>query len=120
VKKNRACRLVERFVGAFRRTRGGGSHGQAIERRFLLGLLFCLVLVETISSEPSTKGEVGCSPGLIERRAIADIDRDGRLLLPGTVKMSNEIAAEMLEQPSIGQIRLAEPGEDNAAHRQVG
>ena len=91
-----------------------------IERRLLLGLLFCLVLVEPIRFEPSAESELSRSLGLADRRVLADIDGNGCLPFPGAVQMRDEIAAKLLEQPGIGEIRLAEPGEDNAGHRQVG
>src|SRR6516164_3825512 len=95
--ENGARCLVERFISALRDTGGGGPNGQAIERGFLLGLLFSLVLVEPVSTEPGPKGELGCGLALADRGILVDIDCNGSLPFPGAIQVGNKVAAEMLE-----------------------
>src|SRR5262249_26065302 len=57
-KEDSVRRLVERPINAFRCARGSCRHCYAAQRRLLLGLLLCLVLVEAIRFETSTEGQM--------------------------------------------------------------
>src|ERR1700733_15646751 len=51
--------------------------------------------------------------------SVADIDGEGRGNLADPVQMSEERTADILETAPIRGLRLAEPGEHNAADRQI-
>ena len=105
---------------SLRRVRGLGRHRDRGERRLLFGFFGGAVLVEAVGAQRGAESELG---GGLGRRhpgvAVAEIDRESRLAFAGAVQMRDEIAAEILQQPRIDRVRLAETGDDDAAQRQV-
>ena len=63
---------------------------------------------------------MGRGVGRLHRCRVADIEREGGCALAGAVEMGDEAAAEILQQPDIHRIGLAEAGDDDAAQWQVG
>ena len=98
----------------------GGRDRDRGQRGFLLGLLLGAVFVETVGAERRAVGQAGSSLGGLYRRAVAEVDRKGRLALAGRVQMRGKRAAEIFEQPRIDGLGLAETGEHDPRYRQAG
>ncbi len=107
-------------MGLFRGARRVARDGNAGERGFLLGFLLGAVLVEAIGAQLGAESEMRRGIGRLQRRRIAEIDRKGSLALAGAVEMGDEVPAEILQQPLVDLIGLAEAGDDDAAEWQVG
>ena len=117
-KKHRLGSRFERPIGALGRFRRIGRNRQPRQRRLFLGLLLGPVFVEAIGAQRRAEGHRCRGVGGGGGRTLRDIDGDRRLGFAGSVQMRRERPAELLEEPRVGALGLAETGQHDAAERQ--
>src|SRR4029077_5891074 len=78
------------------------------------------VFVEAIRTQRGAKCDVRGRLGGVYRRRLADIDGDNSLAHPNAVEMRDKRPTDVFRRAAVERFRLAEPNDDNTAHRQFG